>query len=212
MHGIAAVYRQIQQGVFKLVAIGQHIPQIGAKDGVDPDRFAERAVQHLAHAVEQPPRVQHRRGEWLTAREGEQVSRQLCAAFYGLGGGGDAALGGRMLAGVGGQHLQVAVDHLQHVVEVVRDAAREAADRLHLLRLAQLRFGQRSRRDGVGDTLLERFGEQAQCSFGVLPRAFGEHAPSRFHDHGNHARRRTAVVGHRAVVQIHPHIFGLAIA
>jgi hypothetical protein len=117
-----------------------------------------------------------------------------------------------MVARVGGQHLQVAVDHLQHVVEVVRDAAREAADCLHFLSLAQLLFGQRSRGDSVGDALLERLGEQAQRSFGVLPRAFGEHAPRCFHDHGDHARRRTAVVGHRAVVQIHPYIFGLAIA
>ena len=36
------------------------------------------------------------------------------------------------------QELAVADDHRQQVVEVVRDAAGEPADRLHLLRLAQL--------------------------------------------------------------------------
>ena len=38
------------------------------------------------------------------------------------------------------QQLQVAGDHLQHVVEVVRHAAGELADRLHLLRLVQRRL------------------------------------------------------------------------
>ena len=38
------------------------------------------------------------------------------------------------------QELAVAGDRGQEVVEVVRDAAGEAADRLHLLRLAQLRL------------------------------------------------------------------------
>jgi len=36
------------------------------------------------------------------------------------------------------QQFQAADDPGQHVVEVVRDAARQLADRLHLLRLAQL--------------------------------------------------------------------------
>src|SRR5689334_11452555 len=38
------------------------------------------------------------------------------------------------------QHLRVAEDHGEEIVEVVRDAAREAAERLHLLRLQELGF------------------------------------------------------------------------
>ena len=38
------------------------------------------------------------------------------------------------------RHRERAADALQHVVEVVRDAAREMADRLQLLRLAQARL------------------------------------------------------------------------
>ena len=45
---------------------------------------------------------------------------------------------------VGGQqpveHLQIADHDLEQVVEVVRDAAGQLADRLHLLALAQLRL------------------------------------------------------------------------
>ena len=38
-------------------------------------------------------------------------------------------------------HVEVHVDHVQQVVEVVRDAAREPTDRLHLLHLDQRGLG-----------------------------------------------------------------------
>ena len=47
--------------------------------------------------------------------------------------------------------IDAADHHRQHVVEVVRDAAGQLADRLHLLHLPQLRFGQLA---------LDRFGAQ----------------------------------------------------
>ena len=46
-------------------------------------------------------------------------------------------------------HLGVAQDHREDVVEVVRDAAGETADGLHLLRVAQLLFGVLERRFGA---------------------------------------------------------------
>ena len=54
--------------------------------------------------------------------------------------GSAASLASPRLLDVLGGERQVAQDALQDVVEVVRDAAGEVADRLHLLRLAQLRL------------------------------------------------------------------------
>ena len=47
------------------------------------------------------------------------------------------------------EQVRVAEDRGQHVVEVVRDAAGEAADRLHLLRLAQLHLARAQRLLGL---------------------------------------------------------------
>ena len=81
-------------------------------------------------------RLQH-----LPAAERQQPARQLGAA---LAGGRDHV--GRLLQ-VGArfegdaQGLGIADDDRQEIVEVVREPARELADRLHLLRLRQLFFG-----------------------------------------------------------------------
>nr|GFD57923.1 hypothetical protein [Tanacetum cinerariifolium] len=68
----------------------------------------------------------------------------------------------------------VAGDHLQHVVEVVGDAAGQAADGFQLLRLAQLFFGGRACLHFVVHALLEVAGELAQGLLGDLALAFGE--------------------------------------
>ena len=51
----------------------------------------------------------------------------------------------------------------QQVVEVVRDAAGELADRFHLLRLAQRFLGAHALGDLLGDPLLQRFVERSQA-------------------------------------------------
>src|ERR1700721_585009 len=67
---------------------------------------------------------------------------------------GDEALG---LVAVGPQvalgYIDRAHDDRQHVVEVVRDAARQLTDRLHLLQLPDLRFGCGARGRFVGRPL-----------------------------------------------------------
>ncbi len=81
----------------------------------------------------------------------------------------DPALGQAAL-----QQLQAAADSLQHVVEVVRDAAGELADRLHLLALVQRRLDlpalQRLGPQGVGG-LAQRRGAQLHQLLQLLARA-----------------------------------------
>ena len=75
------------------------------------------------------------------------MTGQLGAAIRGLADQpGDR--GKLRLVGNGvGQDIDRAGDDGEHVVEVVRDAAGELADRLHLLRLPQLLFGRELLRD-----------------------------------------------------------------
>jgi hypothetical protein len=93
--------------------------------------------------------------------------RELCGVLGALQRHGDRLLQRLALGGVGrpglGCHaalheVQAADDHGQKVVEVVRDAAGELADRLHLLRLPEQRL---------------RF--QALCAFGLQVRSAFEH-------------------------------------
>ena len=91
-----------------------------------------------------------RRGlQCLAAGEGKQSARQVRAAERAvqdlLGHGGLLIVAHRV-----DQEFDVADDDAKKVVEVVRDAAGELADRLHLLRLAQLRLHPLLARDVLG--------------------------------------------------------------
>ena len=86
----------------------------------------------------------------LTAGEPEQLARDMRGA---RGRGLDRfeiAADGAVGAGRLQRQLDVPLDHAQHVVEVVRDAAGEAADQLHLLRLGQLLLQPAALRLGAG--------------------------------------------------------------
>ena len=97
--------------------------------------------------MQQLRRLQHQRIDVdfnglqrLLAGKGEQMLGQVGPAFGGfvdqLGDGGELGLIGDGFL----QNADGAGDHGQDVVEVMRDAARELADRIHLLRMPQLGF------------------------------------------------------------------------
>ena len=77
----------------------------------------------------------------LLTGEGEQLAGELGSALHGLGGVLHPALDLVPVVGRVADQLQVAGDRLQQVVEVVRDAAGQLADRLDLLGLHKRRLG-----------------------------------------------------------------------
>ncbi len=102
--------------------------------------LAERRAQQLDGFQHQIIDVDLARLQRLFAREGQQMFGQLAAALGRfvdhLGDGFEfGAIGDRF-----GQDPDGAGDDGQDVVEVVRDAAGQLADRFHLLGLAVLRF------------------------------------------------------------------------
>ena len=99
---------------------------------------ADQAARHPRHRANRLIDVERDRLEDLLAAEGEQLARQRRRA---IGGVQDLVhlRGHRRVRLDAVRHqLGIAADRGQQVVEVVRDAAGEPADRLHLLGLAQL--------------------------------------------------------------------------
>ena len=104
-----------------------------------PDRGVERLANQHLHPGEQLVDVHDLGLEDLLAGVGEQPPGQLGGAGRRRFGLGDPALQPLVFLRRALDQLQVAEDHGQQVVEVVRDAARQLTDRLHLLRLQQVR-------------------------------------------------------------------------
>ena len=83
--------------------------------------------------MQQPTQVGRLRAQRLPTGERQQLPRQLGAALDGGTGGIDPLRRATVGLHQRLQQLQIAGDHLQHVVEVVRHAAGELADGLKLL-------------------------------------------------------------------------------
>ncbi len=98
------------------------------------------------HAPEQRDELAYQRVEVdqaavarLRAREGEELTDE-CGSTVGCGADRCSALDVHALRKSGHEPLGVPGDHAEEVVEVVRDAAREAPEGLELLRLPELLF------------------------------------------------------------------------
>ena len=106
----------------------------------EADGLAQQALEHLATGADDLAQVERLGLHHVLAAEHQQLPGQAGGAF----GGKVNRLGGieqiRRQVGLGQQHARVALDHRQHVVEIVRDARGQLADGFHLLRLAQLGF------------------------------------------------------------------------
>jgi hypothetical protein len=101
----------------------------------DRDVLADEPPQHRHDPVEDAGEVDERRIRRSLTREGEELPGELGGP---AGGAVDLLeLGGGPL-GLGAQQRRVARDDREQVVEVVRDAAGEAPDRLHATRLLEL--------------------------------------------------------------------------
>ena len=137
-HRVAGVDDEIDDHLLELVEVGLDQPQVAAVDDVELDRLADQpAQQHLQfrqHVVE----LQRLRAQRLPAREGEQLPHQPRRAIGVLLDLHDVLEGRIGRPVIGEQQVGIADDRGQHIVEVVRDAAGELADRLHLLALGEI--------------------------------------------------------------------------
>src|SRR5262249_55493890 len=137
-HRVARIDRKVEEGQLELVTIAQREPQIGRQIELDADRRSNGALQHVEHALCNSSHIDRLYPQLFAAGEYEQPLREgrstQCPLDSAVNQAQGAAVFGRSLA----QELHVAEDGRQQVVEVVRDAARELAERFELLRLQQL--------------------------------------------------------------------------
>ena len=106
----------------------------------DLDLLTERAAQQLGDLADQAVGVDAFRAQRLAAREGEQAPGQIGAAERGR----KRVLDQLLMLGVRArsqitEQVEIADDDAEKIVEIMRHAAGQAADGLHLLRLIELR-------------------------------------------------------------------------
>ena len=172
---------------------------------VELDRLADQpAQQHLQfrqHVVE----LQRLRAQRLAAREGEQLAHEARRAIGVLLDLHDVLEGRIGRPVIGEQQIGIADDRGQHVVEVMRDAAGELADRLHLLALREILLqrallGRVEREDGGARALVaaadrrprRRSAPSARAGAFQRRRRAGAISPSPLAGRGDRMRARPA--------------------
>ena len=178
-HRVARVDRDVEQRGFELARIGQHDRAVRRDGDLDRDALVERAPQHVGERMQQGADVERIRLQHLAPRKGQQLARQLGAAPGGARRGADELLAVRVVGERGKllEHLQIALDDGEQVVEVVRDAAGQLADAFEPLRVAQVLLRLRPLQAG-GQKVAERL-EKAHLVVAerpVLARAHRQHA------------------------------------
>src|SRR5690349_11042651 len=144
-HRIASVDREIENDILQLISVHEGWPQSCCQYGFEDDRFPHCSPQQVRDAADDLVEIGPHRGERLAPGEGQQAMRELGGVIRALqrklGGLGErrktldayaARLGARKAAL---QSLEIADDYRKHIVEVMRNAAGQLADRFHLLRL-----------------------------------------------------------------------------
>ncbi|GJD67564.1 hypothetical protein MMMDOFMJ_0480 [Methylobacterium gnaphalii] len=142
-HRVARVDGEVQERALELVRIGPGAPEAARLHRLDLDRLAERAPQQLRHAGDEAVRLDRLGRQGLLAGEGEEAVGQRRGAVRALQPLLNIVLELPPVCRLAAirltlQHVQVADDDRQHVVEVVGEAAGELAHRFHLLGLPQL--------------------------------------------------------------------------
>src|SRR5215472_2415029 len=136
-HGVARVDRQVEQRILDLAGVDDGGRQIRSEPRLDLDLLAEAPAQEVDHAPDELVEVGWPRAERLAPTKSEQTAGELRAKLCGALRLLDELAVSR-LVDARLEHLEIAGDHCQEVVEVVGEAASELPDRLHLLRLAEV--------------------------------------------------------------------------
>src|ERR1019366_3017126 len=159
-HGIFGIDDQVHDDLLQLAGIGAGVSGLGGEPRHQFDVFADQGPQQALHVADDGVDVDYLEFEELLAAERQQLASEGRGAVGCLLDGLDLLVHGAALFQLLQQDLGVSVNDHQKVVEVVGDAAGEAADGIHFLRLAKLLF----ELTPVGDI----FGDQFQYFFGFI--------------------------------------------
>ena len=137
-HRVARVDDEVDEHLLICIGSTQTFQRSGRGSVVSSMSSLISRDQHAARVGDQLVQIDHARLDDLLARERQELTREV----RGLRRGGFDVLEVRRAAAwtAEAQQFQRAENDGQQVVEIVRDAAGEAADGFHLLRLEQLLF------------------------------------------------------------------------
>ena len=139
-HRVARVDGKVDDDLFELPLIDLGETEIAAVDELQLDILADQAAQQVRQLDQHVADIEHARLQRLLAREGQQLPHEIGGAVAVLLDLHDVGEG-RVARPEPHQQQVAEPDHRgQQVVEIMRDAAGELADRLHLLRLRELHF------------------------------------------------------------------------
>ena len=136
--GIAGIDHEVDQGDFQFADVDGDRPYTGWDIDRQPDIAAKPAGENFADRIDPLRDLDRLRIDPLPPRECQQLPRQGGAALSGELDRLCGARGFRILCGDRLQRLDVARHHHEQVVEVMRHAAGELAERVHLLRFGKL--------------------------------------------------------------------------
>ena len=157
-HRVLGVGDEVEQRLHELVLVGHHVPEVGRRRDLELALLAEIALQQRGLIAQHLAEADHLVLQRLLAGERQQLAHQLGGAIGARLDVHDVFVGDVLRPMHGQQHVGEAEDGRQHVVEVVRDAARQLADDFHLLALREARFERLllGRVDDVEDRRLAR--------------------------------------------------------
>ena len=188
-HRVARVDGKVHDHLLELIEVGLDRPDVAPVGHLELDRLAEEAREEHRDVGERLVEIDDGGPQRLPPRERQQLADETGRAIGVLLDVHDV-LEGRVGRPVRGQEqVGEADDRGQHVVEVVRDAAGELADRLHLLALRELQLerallGRLERIDDRGVLALvafqDRRDEEARALLGQVRRARRRRPESRF--------------------------------
>ena len=137
-HGVARIDAEVGEDLVDLGRIHLDGDGDGGGEPFEVDVFADEAAEHVDGTGDGVVEVEDAGHDGLLASEGEELAGQFGGAFGGLLDFAHAI--GGIHAGFAGAcgEFDVAEDDLEHVVEVVGDAAGEAADGIDALHLVEL--------------------------------------------------------------------------
>jgi hypothetical protein len=209
-HRVARVHREVHEHLLELAGIRERLREAGREVELERDVLADEAAEHLLEAARELGERRRLRLEHLAAAEREELARELLGPRR--GGAHLLEIGAQGIARVQALEREVGVraDHAEQVVEVVRHAAGEAPDGLHLLRRAELLLGlvllreidehaREAREAAVGVDGPVRRADEARLAGAVdeaeLEHLLGAVGPGRVEAVGARAIERRAIVG-----------------
>jgi hypothetical protein len=137
-HRIACIDREIENRQLQLIGVDPGRRQSFRQIKPQRDAWSQRALQQIAHALDQPAQIDRHHAQILLASERQQALGQRSASLCALQRAIDQPMQARIVRQALAQQVEITHHRHQQIVEVVRNTAGQLSNGLHFLCLPQL--------------------------------------------------------------------------